>query len=88
MIRRMKHALRWLGLGAALAYLFDPERGHGRREAVRTRGIQLIDRAKESMAQLRGDADDVIAHVEAPTPTPAGDARSSTPVKSGTAAAV
>jgi hypothetical protein len=48
--------------------LFDPERGGARRDAVRTRAMHLIDSAKGSVAQLRADADDVVAHVEAPAP--------------------
>ena len=61
MMRRMKHAIRWVAVGAALAYVFDPERGRARREALRTRTMQLVDRAKGSAAQLRADADDVLA---------------------------
>ena len=26
MIRKMKHAIRWVAVGAALAYVFDPEK--------------------------------------------------------------
>ena len=52
MIRRMKHVVRWAAVGAAFAYLFDPERGSARREALRTRVMQLVDRAKGSAAQF------------------------------------
>jgi hypothetical protein len=77
MIRRFKHAVRWLGIGAALAYLFDPERGDARRSAIRMRATHLIDRAKGSAAQLRADANDVMAHVESPEPA-TGNGRSTT----------
>jgi hypothetical protein len=59
MIRKMKHATRWVAVGAALAYVFDPERGTARREALRNQAMQLIDRAKGSAAQLRDDADQI-----------------------------
>jgi gas vesicle protein len=90
MIRRMKHAVRWVGFGALLAYLFDPERGRARRETVRTRATQMIDRAKESMTQMRGEAEDVVAHVQAPPPSYTGDTSTSstTPATSRGAAAV
>ena len=57
MIRRVKHAIRWVAVGAVLAYLFDPERGSARREALRARTLELADRAKGSAASC------------APTPT-------------------
>ena len=58
-----------------MAYLFDPERGAARRDAVRTRAMHLIDSAKGSVAQLRADADDVVAHVEAPAPASSAPAK-------------
>ena len=64
MIRKMKHAVRWVAVGAALAYVFDPERGTARREALRNQAMQLIDRAKGSAAQLRDDADQVLTPAE------------------------
>jgi gas vesicle protein len=59
MIRKMKHAVRWVAVGAALGYVFDPERGTARRESLRNQAMQLIDRAKGSAAQLRDDADQI-----------------------------
>jgi len=80
MIRRFKHAVRWLGLGAALAYLFDPERGDARRTALRERATHLIDKAKGSAAQMRADAQEVKAHVESsPAMTDNGRPTTSTP---------
>ncbi len=83
MIRRMKHAIRWVAVGAALAYVFDPERGRARREALRARTMQLIDRTKGSAAQLRADADKALAPVETPTPA---NGRSAAPASSGASA--
>jgi hypothetical protein len=85
MIRRFKHAVRWLGLGAALAYLFDPERGDARRTALRERTTHLIDRAKGSAAQMRADVNDVKAHVES-EPATTGNGRSTTSTPTSTAA--
>jgi hypothetical protein len=64
MIRKMKHAVRWVAVGAALAYVFDPERGTDRRNALRKQALDLIDRTKGSVGQLRSDADHVVAPVE------------------------
>jgi hypothetical protein len=87
MMRRMKHAIRWVAVGAALAYVFDPERGRGRREALRTRALQLIDRAKGSAAQLRADADDALAPTSSPdSATRDGNGSSATPASSGASA--
>jgi hypothetical protein len=79
MMRRMKHAIRWAAVGAALAYVFDPERGSARREALRTHALQLIDRAKGSASQLRDDADDVLAPTNSPDSAAQSNGRSATP---------
>ena len=68
MIRRMKHAIRWVAVGAAVAYVFDPEKGTARREALRKHAMDLIDRAKGSAAQIREDADTILAPPESPAP--------------------
>ena len=60
MIRRMKHAVRWGAVGAALAYLFDPDRGRDRRNALREHALKLIDRTKGSVEQLRNEADHMV----------------------------
>jgi hypothetical protein len=86
MIRRVKHAIRWVAVGAGLAYLFDPERGSARREALRARTLQLVDRAKGSAAQLRADADEVLTPAGGPESTSAPNGRSATPAASGAAA--
>jgi len=65
MIRKMKHAIRWVAVGAGLAYVFDPEKGTARREALRTNVMQLVDRAKGSAAQIRDDADQVLSSPDA-----------------------
>ena len=85
MIRRFKHAVRWLGLGAALAYLFDPERGDARRTAIREHATQLIDKAKGSAAQMRADAQEVKAHVES-SPETTGNGRPTTSTPTSAAA--
>jgi gas vesicle protein len=64
MIRKMKHAVRWVAVGAAAAYLFDPERGTDRRNALRKQALDLIDRTKGSVGQLRSDADHVLEPVD------------------------
>ena len=87
MIRRAKHAFRWVAVGAGLAYLFDPERGSARREALRTRALQLVDRAKGSAAQLRADADEVLTPSGGAESTGAPNGRSATPASSGAAGA-
>jgi hypothetical protein len=85
MMRRMKHAIRWAAFGAALAYVFDPERGVARREALRDRAMQLVDRAKGSAAQLRADADAVLA--PAGTPDSSGS-NGRAPVSSASGASI
>jgi gas vesicle protein len=85
MIRRFKHAVRWLGIGAALAYLFDPERGDARRTAIRERATHLIDKAKGSAAQMRADAHEVKAHVES-SPATTGNTRPTTSTPTSAAA--
>jgi gas vesicle protein len=69
MIRKMKHAVRWVAIGAALAYLFDPERGTDRRNALRKQALDLVDRTKGSVGQLQSDANHVLEPIEASAPT-------------------
>jgi hypothetical protein len=83
MIRRMKHAIRWAAVGAALAYVFDPERGRARREALRMRTMELVDRAKGSAAQLRADADDMLAPAGGSGSADGGNGRSAATATSG-----
>lgn len=75
MIRKMKHAVRWAAVGAGLAYLFDPERGPDRRNGLRQHALDLIDRTKGSVGQLRSDADHVLEPVGPSAPTEAGNGR-------------
>jgi len=78
MIRKMKHAIRWVAVGAALAYVFDPERGTARRDALRKHAMQLIDRAKGSAVQLRDDADQILTPPDTSASAPNGRTSSST----------
>ena len=77
MIRKMKHAVRWVAVGAGLAYVFDPEKGTARREALRKHAMDLMDKAKGSAAQLRDDADQVLAPADTSGSTPANGKSSS-----------
>jgi hypothetical protein len=79
MIRKMKHAIRWVAVGAGLAYVFDPEKGTARREALRKHTMDLVDRAKGSAAQLRDDADQVLAPADTSTSAPGNGSTSSSP---------
>jgi hypothetical protein len=75
MIRKVKHAVRWVAVGAALGYLFDPERGSDRRNALRDHVLNLVDRTKGSVGQLRNDADHVLEPIEPSAPTTPGNGR-------------
>ena len=81
MIRKMKHAVRWVAVGAALAYVFDPEKGTARRESLRKQVMDVVDKAKGSASQLRDDADQVLAPADASGSTPA-NGRTSTSTSS------
>jgi len=65
-MRRVKHALRWIGLGALLAYLFDPDRGRERREAALERGKQLVEQAKGVAHQVEDAATEARDTMTAP----------------------
>ena len=82
MIRKMKHAIRWVAVGAALAYVFDPEKGTARREGLRKHAMDLMDRAKGSAAQLRDDADQALAPADSSTSAPANGRTSSSSTSS------
>jgi hypothetical protein len=75
MIRKLKHAARWVAVGAGLAYLFDPERGSDRRNALRNHVLNLVDKTKGSVEQLRNDADYVVEPVASSAPTAPGNGR-------------
>ena len=57
-----------LGLGAALMYLFDPDRGRGRRAAIREKAEDVTNKAgeyAEKVSQdLRDRASEVIAEAK------------------------
>ncbi len=64
---RMRKML-WMGMGAAAAYLFDPERGHDRR-------MQLKSQAEERFGQKLGgnkQQDSYRASPPMPPPPPNG----------------
>jgi hypothetical protein len=42
-----------MGLGALLAYLFDPERGEARRQRARSRVTRLVEQVKSAVEDLR-----------------------------------
>jgi hypothetical protein len=79
----MKHAIRWVAVGAGLAYVFDPEHGRDRREKLRSRAMQLVERAKGSAVQLRADADEVFSTAATSDSTSQPNGRSATPARSG-----
>ncbi|MGQ0763715.1 MAG: hypothetical protein ACT4OT_17105 [Acidobacteriota bacterium] len=58
-----------LGLGAALMYLFDPDRGRGRRELIREKAEGAANKAgeyAENMSRdLRNRAHEVVAEAKA-----------------------
>ena len=58
-----------LGLGAALMYLFDPDRGRGRRELIREKAEGAANKAgeyAEKMSQdIRDRASEVVAEAKA-----------------------
>ena len=58
-----------LGLGAALMYLFDPDRGRGRREVIREKAEGAANKAgeyAEKMSQdIRDRASEVVAEAKA-----------------------
>ena len=58
-----------LGLGAALMYLFDPDRGRGRREAIREKAEGAANKAGEYAEQMSRDirdrASEVVAEAKA-----------------------
>jgi len=47
-----------LGLGAALMYLFDPDRGRGRRELIREKAEGAVDKAGEYAEKMSRDIRD------------------------------
>ncbi len=62
-MRLIPKRLRWMGLGALAAWLFDPERGRARRE-------QIADKASATMKKtgLGGFASESNGSVTTPTP--------------------
>lgn len=58
-----------LGLGAALMYLFDPERGRGRRELIREKAEGAANKAGEYADKVSRDirdrASEVVAEAKA-----------------------
>lgn len=58
-----------LGLGAALMYLFDPDRGRGRRELIRDKAEGAANRVgeyAETMSHdLRNRANEIVAEAKA-----------------------
>jgi len=66
-----------LGLGAALMYVLDPERGKRRRALVRDRAVRAVNRASDTLGvrsrDWRNRARGVAAQVKAMTQTEAVD---------------
>ena len=48
----MKKLLGWLGLGAALTYVFDPQQGRGRRAKLRDRAAGMFRRRVSDTERL------------------------------------
>jgi len=82
-MRLVPKRVRWMGLGALAAYLFDPERGRARRN-------QLADRAAElkKKAGLESKPEHAADKVPSVSSTPSPATQSSAPVASPTANAV
>ena len=58
-----------LGLGAALMYLFDPDRGRGRREVIKEKAEGAADKvgeyAEKMSRDIRDRASEVVAEAKA-----------------------
>lgn len=54
-----------LGLGAALMYLFDPDRGRGRRERIRDKAEDAANKAGEYAEKMSRDIRDRASEVVA-----------------------
>jgi len=48
-MRLVPKRLRWFGLGAAAAWLFDPEKGHARRTQIADRSSAALRKAGRKM---------------------------------------
>ena len=68
-MRSVRHALRWIGLGALLAYLFDPDQGGARRTAIIDRAKALIGDAKGTARELERSADELAGAGATQAPT-------------------
>ena len=79
-MRLVPKFVRWMGLGALAAYLFDPERGRARR-------TELADRAAElkKKAGLESTPDHTADKVPGSSSTPSSATQTSAPVASPTA---
>jgi len=84
-MRLVPKRLRWMGLGALAAWLFDPERGRARRNQIADKANEL--KSKAGLGPQDHQETRVPATPPVSTPTPATSATTTGTAKAPAAAA-